>query len=116
ALLALFQVLLAGLDVAGNELNGLALVVRVVDDRDNLAVLIGGDVTDTRAVVQMPSMNADRAADAAPADLHHQRCGQRLIFFIFFVIRFVNQFVAGEPLWPVALLAGLARRAQVLYG
>ena len=61
-------------------------------------------------------MNPHGTCGRAAADLHQQRCRHWRIFFIFLVVGFDNEFIAGETLRPVALLAGFPCRAQILHG
>src|SRR5262249_370745 len=69
---------------------------------------------DARRVIQMPAVNSNSPLPCFSADLHEQHSGLRRILLVVLVGSLDQKLVSGKSLRPVAMFAGLSRRAQVL--
>ena len=99
----------------GDILDRFSFIIRVVDNRNDLALIIDGDVVDARAFIQMAAVNADGALPRVAAHFQQQDCGVRRVFLIFLVRSFHDELVPREALRPMAVLARFPRRPQKLY-
>src|SRR6478672_7650875 len=84
--------------------------------RNRLALLIGSNVFDLVADIHMPvnSLGGSGRGIAAPSLDDHPNLAQRVLLVVS-IVREDLQLSAVEFLRPVALFAGLLRRAQVLH-
>src|SRR5215469_8774538 len=115
AMFAGFELLFRGRHVARDVFDGLALVIGVIDNRDDLPLIVDRDVADTRTFIEVPSMNSHRPLPSVAANLEQHRGRLRSVLLVVLVCGFHHELVAGETLRPMALLAGFPGRTEILH-
>src|SRR5215469_1982956 len=116
AMFAGFELLFRRLHVARDVFDGLALVIGVIDNRDGLPLIVDRDVPDARTFIEVPAMNSHRPLPSVAANLEQHRGRLRSVLLVVLVSGFHDELVAGETLRPMALLASLPGRTEILHG